>query len=388
MNPTLAYGSTGGEVSWLKETLRHWGFYDDNHPDAQLGPDRFGWDLHEAITKMQATYGVPVTGIADTSTWTLMNDLVQGIDPRAVQTGGGTPQTGPYSAGPGNRGGGGGTTTGTPANRDAMARLSMTLEQFGLGGMIDWVRTKLLDGASEAEVALDMYNQDAFKARFPVIEARRKAGLTPVSAAEVIEFETRGREVLRRAGLTMPGLNSSEYLQGLMGADVSLVELKDRIDDGLLKVTNAPPEVRTAFTAYFGVEGDAALAGLFLDPTVAAPELEKKATTAYAGGIGARFGLTIAQGIAREIADTGVSDAGIWTGFKQIDAMRDLFAESISETTDLTAEREGIGSAFGTMAGATQTLERRAKTRKAQFAGGGGVAATEAGAVGIGVADS
>jgi peptidoglycan hydrolase-like protein with peptidoglycan-binding domain len=389
-NPILQYNSTGGAVSWLKERLNWWGFYDQAHPDAALGPDIFGWDVAEALVRFQQAYGLNPTGTADASTWAAIEAGIQGISGSQYRGGflEGPLPTAPYNPTPERTPGGPAAPPENPLNRDALARLGQLLQQYGLGDMLDWVRSKLIAGASEAEIQLELYDQPAFKARFPVIEARRQAGLTPVTAAEVMEYETRGREILRRAGLTQDGFTNKDYLQGLMGKDVSLAEVQDRLNDGLLRVQQAPAEVRNAFGTYFGTQGDVAMAQFFLDPERAVPELEKMASTAMVGGIGERFNVHLAQQIAREVADTGVSDAAVWQGFRQLDSISAVFQESISETNDLTAEGEGVSAIFGTRPGAERALERRVQGRVSQFQGGGGAAAGEAGVIGLGVAEA
>ena len=64
-NPTLEYNSRGGEVSWLKERLNWWGYYDQAHPDAALGAEVYGWDAFEAVRKFQTAYGIAPTGQVD-----------------------------------------------------------------------------------------------------------------------------------------------------------------------------------------------------------------------------------------------------------------------------------------------------------------------------------
>lgn len=385
-NPILNYGVQNGSVAWLAQVLSWWGY-------SPSMSDVYDWTTAEAVAQLQRNYNLAPTGEVNADTWTLIDQLQRGIDPRAVQSeviDVGAP--GEFSARPGGM-----APPSTPTNpqptspdlqRDAMARLGQLLNRYGLEGMTDWVRSKLLAGSSEAEIALELYDQPAFKARFPVIEARRQAGLTPVDVGDVLEFEQRGRELLRQAGITSGEFTSNNYLQGLMGRDVSVAELQARLNDGLLRVTTAPPEVRAAFGEFFGPNSDAAMASLFLDPEVALPELEKMAMTAYAGGIGDRFGFDVAQGIAREIADTGVSQQGIWQGFATLDQMNPLFRETIGERSNLTAEGEGVGAVFNTRAGAADTIERRRLARVNQLAGGGGAAQTEGGVVGLGVADS
>lgn len=385
-NPTLQYGARSGEVSWLKERLNWWGYYDQTHPDAALGAESYGWDAFEAVRKFQTAYGLAPTGTVDDATWYWIDQAQRGVQPGGTYNAPAAP-TAPTAPPVGITPGA--TTPQSPdLQRDALARLSGLLQGYGLSGMLEWVKSKLIAGASEAEIQLELYEQDAFKARFPVIEARRKAELNPVSVAEVLEYETRGRELLRRAGITQESFMTTDYLQGLMTNDVSLAEVQDRLNDGLLRVQSAPPEVRTYFGNIFGTNSDVAMAQLFLDPDKAVPELEKMASTAIAGGIGQRFGINIAEGIAREIADTGVSDGAIWQGFSQLDSMRTLFDETISEGTDLTVEGEGIDAIFNTGAGGQAAIERRLQTRSAAFKGGGNAAATDRGAVGLGVADS
>lgn len=390
-NPILSYGARGGEVSWLKQVMNWWGYYDQAHPDAALGADVYGWDIANAVEKFQQQYGIAPTGVADSATWYAIEQLASGVTPQNLQPDPYSPMpTAPYSTGD--------PREGTPAGpnqapgsspdltRDAMARLQSVLRQYGLGDMTEWIRSKLLAGASEAEIQLELYDQPAFKARFPAIDARRQAGLSPVSPAEILDYETRGRELLRRAGLTSEQFTNSTYLQGLMVKDVSLAEVNDRVQNGLVKIQQAPAEVRNAFGSYFGTSGDVALAQFFLDPELAVPELERMATTAFVGGVGQRFNVHLAQQIAREVADTGASDQAVWQGFRQIDQIKSLFQETLAETTDLTAEQEGVQAVFGTQPGATDTLQRRAQQRTAAFSGGGGAAATDRGVVGLGTA--
>ncbi len=384
-NPILGWESTGGEVEWLKQTLGYWGI------NAGTG-NRFDADAMGGVTALQARYGIPQTGYMDETTWGLVDRLVKGESvPRFGDPGTGPMPTGDFVTRPGlaNPGTTPPTTPSATANGSALARVTAILRSYGLESMAEWVKAKLIGGASEAEITLDLYDQPEFQKRFPVIKQRQQAGLTPVNAEQVLQYETTARELFRRAGITGTALTSSDYIQSMMGKDVSAAELNDRLQDGLLKVTTAPAEVRVAFGNYFGTTGDAALAQFFLDPEKAAPELEKMAASAYAGGIGAHFNVMLTAGMAREIADTGVSDASIWQGFANISNMRALFEETIGETgQDYTAEGEGVGSVFNTQAGAQERLEQRRTGRVNQFKGGGGAAQEREGVVGLGVADA
>lgn len=271
-------------------------------------------------------------------------------------------------------------------SRDAVARLRQLLEGYGLGNLTEWITGKLVGGASETEVTIELYDQPAFKARFPAIEERRKNGFNTVSPAEILAYEDTAKELFKSAGINSAELTSNANIQKLLSSNVSAVELQGRLQNGLLKVTQAPAEVKAAFASYFGANSESAMAQLFLDPETAMPELEKMAQTAYAGGIGKKFNIEIAQGIAREIVDTGASEQAIWQGFNQLNSMSSVFDESISETVDLTVQDQGVGAVFGSKQGAEKMLQDRIAGRTSQFKGSGGIGTTEQGAIGLGVA--
>lgn len=390
-NPILQYGSQGGAVAWLADVLNWWGY----NPSMT---DVYDWQTAEAVANFQRKYGYFPDGVMNDATWRLMEALMKGEPapppPGAESTVLANPPASPGTLSalpaqvtppsvPGAPGPSG------PSTRDALARLTGVLNQYGLGDLRAWAEGKLLAGASEAEVTIELFDQPAFKQRFPAIHQRREAGLTPVDVGEVLAYEQTARELFRRAGITDQAFTNSEYLQTkLMVNDVSPAELGDRLQRGFLRVTQAPAEVRAAFGQYFGTQGDAALMSLFLDPETAFPELEKKALTAFAGGVGQRFGVSIGQTVARDIADTGAAEGAIWQGFRSLEALAPVFSESISETQDLTAEGTGVEAVFGTRPGSETEIARRVGARRAQFQGGGGAASSQQGVVGLGVAQS
>lgn len=292
---------------------------------------------------------------------------------------------------PGTAGGGGAPPAGPPpltaAQQDAFARLNQILNQYGLGSLADWLRQKIVAGASDSQILLELYDQPAFRQRFPAIEARRAAGLTPLNPTEILAYEQQVSQLVHLSGLPA-SFASSTYAQDLLAHDVSVAELSARIEQGFLKVSEAPQEVRDAFSRYFGVNGDNAIAALFLDPDKSLPELEKMAMSSYVGGIGSRFGVNLGLSKAREIADTGLSEAAIWQGYRQLDSLSPLFTETLGERTDLTKESTGVDAVFGTQPGAEGTLDQRRRSRVNAFGGGGGGAyATSKGVTGLGVAD-
>lgn len=282
-----------------------------------------------------------------------------------------------------------GTPPMTAAQQDALAKLTVILNQYGLGSLADWVRQKLVDGASDSTILLELYDQPAFKARFPAIAARREQGMNAMTPAEILAYETQAQQLFHMAGLPA-SFGDPANVQKLIGENVSIAELSARIENGYLKVANAPKAVTDAFRKYFGVNGHNAMVALFLDPQNSLPELEKMAMTAYVGGIGSTFGVNLAMQRAKQVADTGLSEAAIWAGFRQLDTLSPLFAETLAEATDFTKEQEGVGAVFGTEPGQEAKLDQRRRTRVNAMGGSGqgGALSTERGVIGLGVADS
>lgn len=387
-NAMLQYGSSGPDTAWLKDVMTWWGYYDPNHFDAGVPRDVYGWDIADAIAALQRDYGLSPNGATSAETWSLIERLANGVP---IQRTNGTwanqppqPPTPPPPSGP--------PGPGTPPplalpQRDALARMSQLLGQFGLGNLAGWAETQLRNGASESEVMLSLYEQPEFKNRFPAAYANNTTGSAPLTPAQIIQYEQTARELFKQSGLNSM-MYSNQEIQSFITNNVSLSELQDRLTNGLNKVAQAPAEVRMAFGQYFGANSDSAMAQIFLDPTKALPELEKMAQTAYVGGIGQKFGVNLAQQIAREIADTGVTDAAVWQGFAQINALKPVFEETISEKVDMTAQNEGVGAAFNLNPDAQANIENRIRSRSSMLSGGGGVASTEQGIVGLGVAGS
>ena len=388
--PWLTYGVRDPSVHWLTSNLAAAGV---NIPVTDL----YDWTVAEAIAQLQRDNGYWQSGEMDDETWGLINSVLTGTPVKPFS--GTPPQQSPNAAdykpppppptpqpAPAPAPTPAPPTIPTQAGRDALARLQSVLTSYGLGSLTQWITDKLIAGASETEIGLELYERPEFKARFPVIDQRRQAGLTPVNPTEVLAYEQQASQLFRAAGLPA-SFQTSSYAQTLMAKDVSAAELSSRIEDGFMRVTTAPPEVRSAFGQYFGATTDQAMAAIFLDPDLALPELEKKAMTAFVGGIGDRFKIDVAMQTAREIADTGLTEAAVWAGYRQLDELTPLFEETLTEGVDLKAEKEGVAAVFGTQPGQAAAVEQRRATRSASFKAGGGIAAAESGAYGAGTAD-
>jgi hypothetical protein len=273
------------------------------------------------------------------------------------------------------------TPTATPEQSNAKALLDRMLDTYGLSSLKDWAWSQVVLNRSPDEIVAFLYERPEFKARFPAIEARRKAGLPPITAEEYVTYEGAAHQAMRAANMPPGFWDDHDDFTKLIAADVSIDELNTRITAGYQKVAQAPTEVRDAYANYFGINGDAALAASFLDPKRSAAVLDDQVRAATFGGTGTRFGFRIGATMARDYGKRDFSVGEMESGFAQAAKQRPLTEETITESEDFGLN-EGIEAAFG--GDATTSFERRLARRKADSEGSGSAAASETGAIGLG----
>lgn len=271
----------------------------------------------------------------------------------------------------------------------ARSIISSLLDQFGLKSLADWA-WKTYTGAGGGDVGLQLIQAELpdtaeFKARFPAIAQRTKAGLPAITPAEYLSYETTLRQAFNAHGLVLPtvGHDFNEMIRGLLVNDVSAAEVvNDRIGKAYSRVATAPVEVRQAAERIWGVHGDAALASLFLSPEHSAPELERLSESMSIAGNASRYGINVDAARAGRLADLGAADQ--LDRLSTLVQMAPLFRENVSETTDLTLENQGLAATFNEDATSQQQVTRRLEERKAAFGGGGGPSDSTKGLGGLG----
>lgn len=272
------------------------------------------------------------------------------------------------------------------ANVNARAVIDKTLEDYGLGELSQWAWEAIQRGDPISKILIDLREQGAYKKRFKGLEIRRENGLSAMTEEEYINYELRAQALMRGANLPEGFYDKHDDFAELIGKNVTLDQLSRRINQGYREVQNAPQEVRRVFQEYFGANGDSALASFFLDPERAESFLSDAVETAQVGGAGLRFGLEIDKSLAQKIQKLKQGQANVENAFGTINRLKPLFQETISESKDFTAEREGINAFLNVDdPDASAKLEKRLATRKAAFSPNiGGAAVTNSGAIGFG----
>jgi hypothetical protein len=260
------------------------------------------------------------------------------------------------------------------ANRNIIAAIRNTLSEYGFDDSEVKQLTKLMenlieDDAGEAEILLKIRESKPWKERFKGNEMRRQAGLSVLSPEQYLSYEREAHQRMREAGLP-PGFydDRSDY-HDLIGKDISINELTRRIQNGYVKVANAAPEIRSVFAEYFGANGDAALASMFLDYDKAVDVLERNVAAATFGGTAKRYGFNPDYARSKRAADIGIDQSQAEQGFEKVLEMKPLFEETVVEQEDLTAEDAGFATVFGFDAESSEKIRKR---REARIAGQSG----------------
>ena len=282
-------------------------------------------------------------------------------------------------------------TKGTPGDTEV---ITSTLRRWGfsadeVSGLAGWVQTQIQSGVPPESVLLLIMDQPQFKARFPGMQAAIDAGYGPPSPDEYIMYEDSLRELVDKwlPGETVGNVDS--LVTRLMGGNISIQQVRDRLQIAYDEILNAPVDVKSWFMSEYGEAGDGMLASVLLDPNKDFTDLEQVAKEAYTQAAADQIlGERITKGVAKNIANLGMTQEAQYRQFRDLSRQELLYAEKITEDTDLRIETEGVASAFGVDTGAINTVEQRIEERGAAFGGGGGAVVGQRGATGFGSANA
>ena len=298
------------------------------------------------------------------------------------------------------------TTPGTNSevasrNRAVFNTMATVLRNAGLGDLFTldssgkpggWLWDQITSGVDdEAALQLAFEQTPQFQARFPAIVQMRAGaaaggtGYVP-TPSEVREYEAKVSATMRQAGIPTWFYDTPAELQSLMAANVSPLEVEERLGRSWEMVRNTDPLVREAFTEFFGVEGENAMAAFFLDPARTTAALDKAARTAYTRGMGRSVGVEVDRTMADRVANLPLTEAGIMqnlTSVAQVSSAGGVLDEGITETQDIT-QADALDASFFGDGQALADMERRRLERDANSRSSlGGAALTQAGAVGV-----
>jgi hypothetical protein len=361
-NPDLDYGDAGPNIFLRTEAgLEGW-----------KGMDRFGQDTGGRVP-LNAGYGVGGTSTVIPS--------VVAAEAAAAETGAGAGAAASADTAVDTR-------DATAAVEAKYADFVISLQTVGIDkdfaqSLWDWAKGKLTDPDYPMErIAIDVYDTDAFKQRFPAItEQRKMENVTPFTPTDYIDYEKFVMGQLATHAVTGQNIDFDGLVTSLITNNVGTSEVTQRLAAAKRVLGNVPEQVKSTYMDWYGPEAEANLMKTFLDPgddwggTWA--EVDVATGTAEVGGwIKQRLRFDETESVTKESAGAinrlGLSAAKIWEGLDTLRSQEALFAENIDETTDMTILDEGLSGQFGLDDESEDLLSKRRETRSARFAGGGG----------------
>lgn len=271
----------------------------------------------------------------------------------------------------------------------ARAVLQSMLSPFGLEGLADTVLTRFMDlGGTDAAadvVMLELRENPIYKAKFPGMEARKKAGLAPISEKEYMDWVTTYKRLMTDAGLPADFYDKDDDFTTFIGGGVSPVELKNRIDGGVRAMAQAPNEVRMAMHDMYGVS-DGELLAFFLDPKVGEDVILNRVARAQIGGAAKIQGFgSLTESEAARLQSMGVDFGRAAERFGALGQQAELMGALPGDSGESISREQQLGAVGGDQA-ADAAIKTQARRRKARFEGGGGYASGQGGISGLGEA--
>jgi len=260
--------------------------------------------------------------------------------------------------------------------------------KYGLGSLVEGIRGLLTDGTPASEFALKLRETPQYQARFAANADRIKAGLSALSPAEYVAMEDQYQNIMRNYGLPKSyydqtidpttGVKKQVGFDKLLGADVSAVELEDRIATAQQRVLNSNPEVLKALKQFYPDISNADILAYTLDPQNGLDNIKRKVTAAEIGGAALAQGLQAQGGTAESLAGYGVTKAQAQQGYADIAEILPRGSQ-LSDIYNQGPYNQGTAEAevFNT-AGAAEAKAKRKKLtdlEKASFGGSSGVGA-------------
>lgn len=252
-------------------------------------------------------------------------------------------------------------------------QLQSVLERYGLSDLSDWASQALVQGKSEEQIMLEIYDQPTFRTRFAGIFTRETSGLAPISIDQYLEYEQMAGSLGSTWGLNL----SKSEVDALIGNDVSPQELEQRFTIAATAVYESDVETRSELSRLFNIGSDQ-LMRYWMAPQQELGTLQQQYRMGEIAGAALRSGFgQIDQSQASRLQQSGITRDQAATGFGQLASMAELFSPLDSGEDAITLD-EQVDILTGDAAVAKE-VEQRANRRKAEFEGGGGFASGDQG---------
>lgn len=165
----------------------------------------------------------------------------------------------------------------------AKDKLTAMLAPYKLEGLASYIDAEILKDTSEEMILLGMYDQPAYKTRFPGMEGLRKIGRT-ISEDEYTRIENAMIQTARFFDLPKGFYDNPEDFGNLIAKQVSAKEYQDRLQVGQDLARTLNPSIKQQLVDLYAIgEGD--LTAYVLDPEKALSLIQKQAKAATFVGL-------------------------------------------------------------------------------------------------------
>lgn len=251
--------------------------------------------------------------------------------------------------------------------------LTATLKKYGLESLIDWASNAIIQGMSEDEIMLSMYDQQPFRERFAGLFAREAAGHQPISIDEYLQYEN----VVSSLGTTWGLKLSKAEVDNLIAGNVSAREVEQRFTIAATAVYESDIETRSELTRLFNINQEQ-LMRYWMNPKEQLGVLQQQYRMGEIAGAALRTGFgQLNANQASRLQQAGLTKDAALTGFGELAQMSELFTP-LDEGEDVIDIEKQIDLLTGDTSVGSE-VERRQARRKAEFEGSGGFAAGDEG---------
>tara|TARA_R100001594_G_scaffold21841_1_gene42241 strand:- start:5619 stop:6503 length:885 start_codon:yes stop_codon:yes gene_type:complete len=201
------------------------------------------------------------------------------------------------------------------------------LQNFNTDFINTLIDNVIMEGITDTQELLDIVRQSpAYQDRFPGLVKRETKGLSPMSEAEYVEYETVIFGLLNSYGVAdvfaSGGIGGSEFrnkIGDLVEGDVSANQFASRLDKGYAAVVDNIDEVAATFSNFYNADiGESDLLAYFLDPEVGIELIENQVATAQIGASAQKFGLNIMKTQAEGLEEFGITEKLAREGFAEV----------------------------------------------------------------------
>lgn len=264
------------------------------------------------------------------------------------------------------------------AKTKAVDKMIATFKAQGISdpAFAEFISGQIMNDVSAEDTLIKLYDQPAYKARFPGMEALRKKNRT-ITEDAYIKAENTMVETLRFFDLPAGFYDNRDMLGKIIGNEVSPKELQDRAQaaQDLAKATN--PEIRTALKNFYNI-GEGEITAYMLNGDLAAPLLLKQARAAEIAGLAKTAGFsaftsTEAQGLAEKDVYKSLSLSDLTTAIGKAGTLSGTQRRLAYLENQTYSDREALAASLEADQQALLESQKRAQREVARWSGSAGI---------------